>query len=73
MNLLAPIIACSTCANNFAHGGKDAAGWAIAVMLMTIVPLASAVLYFMIRVAKRERAGLDPSLIDDYIEPPRTT
>ena len=32
------ILACATCANAFKHGGQDAAGWAIALMLLVIVP-----------------------------------
>ena len=67
----APIIACSTCANAFKHGGGDAAGWAIAAMLLCIVPLASGVLFFMIRMARREKAGLDEQYMDDYV--PSTT
>ena len=61
------LVACSTCASAFKHAGGDAGGWAIAVMLFTIVPLASAVLFFMIRLARRESAGLDPKYLDDYV------
>ncbi len=64
------IIGCSTCANAFKHAGGDAAGWAIAVMLMCIVPLISGVLFLMIRMARREKAGLDPKYLDDYVAPP---
>lgn len=63
------VLACSTCANAFKHAGQDAAGWSIAVMLMVIVPLASCVLWFMVRLAKREREGLDSQYCDDYIAP----
>ena len=63
------ILACSTCASAFEHGGGNAGGWAIAVMLMCIVPLASGVLFFMIRMARREKALLDPQYIDDYVAP----
>jgi hypothetical protein len=63
------VLACATCANAFKHAGQDAAGWAIAMMLMVIVPLAVAVLWFMLRIAKRERDGLDSQYCDDYIEP----
>jgi len=69
MFALSSILACSTCANAFKHAGKDAAGWAIAVMLMVIVPLAIFVLVSMIRIAKRERAGLDLKYCDDYVAP----
>ncbi len=72
MDVLSTTLACSTCANNFKHGGADAAGWSIAVMVMLIVPLATAVLFLMIRMAKREKAGLDPRYCDDYVAPPRS-
>ncbi|MFT6181304.1 MAG: hypothetical protein ACI9NQ_001659 [Paracoccaceae bacterium] len=61
------ILACATCANSFKHGGQDAAGWSIAVMLMVIVPLATCVLWFMIRLARRE--GLESQYRDDYVAP----
>mgnify|MGYP006908608591 CR=1 FL=1 len=63
------ILACATCANSFKHGGQNAAGWSIAVMLMVIVPLAIMVLCFMIRIARREKAGLDSRYCDDYVAP----
>ncbi|MCX8239917.1 MAG: hypothetical protein OSB05_13945 [Akkermansiaceae bacterium] len=63
------VLACSTCANSFKHGGQNAAGWAIALMLMVIVPLAVMVLFFMIRIARREKAGLDSRYCDDYVDP----
>lgn len=63
------ILACSTCASAFEHGGGNAGGWAIAVMLMVIVPLAAGVLFFMIRMARREKAFLDPQYLDDYVPP----
>jgi len=49
--------------------GADASGWAIAVMLLVIVPLAASVLFFMIRIARRENAGLDERYMDDYVAP----
>lgn len=63
------ILACATCADAFKHGGADAAGWSIAVMLMVIIPLISGVLWAMIRIAKREKAALDPQYCDDYVPP----
>lgn len=69
MNLDTLIVACSTCANAFKHAGGNAGGWAIGVMLMCIVPLASGVLFFMIRMARREKAGLDPQYLDDFVSP----
>ncbi len=64
------ILACSTCANAFKHAGQDAAGWSIAVMLMVIVPLALGVFWSMLKIARRESAGLDPKYCDDYVAPP---
>ncbi|MDB4265263.1 hypothetical protein N9891_00785 [bacterium] len=61
------ILACATCANAFKHAGADAAGWSIAVMLMIIVPLVTGVLWFMIKLAKREREDLDDQYQDDYV------
>lgn len=63
-------LACATCANAFKHGGQDAAGWAIALMLMVIVPLVTMVVWFMVKIAKRERDGLDSQYSDDFIAPP---
>lgn len=63
------ILACATCANAFKHGGQDAAGWAIALMLMVIVPLVTMVVWFMVKIAKRERSGLDARYCDDYVAP----
>ncbi len=69
MNFLLSILSCATCANSFKHAGDNAAGWAIAVMLLLIVPIATSVLFFMIRIARREKAGLDERYLDDYIAP----
>lgn len=63
------ILACATCANAFKHGGQDAAGWAIALMLLVIVPLITMVVWFMVKIAKSERAGLDSQYCDDYASP----
>ena len=63
------IFACATCANSFKHGGQDAAGWSIAVMLMTILPLICSVVWFFARLAKRESVGLEDKYRDDYVTP----
>ena len=67
------ILACATCANAFKHGGQDAAGWAIALMLLVIVPLITMVVWFMVKIAKRERVGLDSQYCDDYVVPPNNS
>ena len=69
MILESQLLACATCANNFIHAGTDAAGWSIALMLFIIVPMATVILLFMIRMARREGAALDPQYNDDYIPP----
>ena len=58
-------LACSTCANSFQEGGGDAAGLAILFMLGVIVPVAGAIGVCMVRIARRERDGLDPQFFDD--------
>jgi hypothetical protein len=58
-------IACSTCANSFQEGGGDAAGLAILFMLGVIVPVAGAIGFFMVRIARREVDGLDPRFRDE--------
>ena len=67
------ILACATCANSFKHGGQDAAGWAIALMLLVIVPLITMVVWLMVKIAKRERVGLDSQYCDDYVVPPNNS
>ena len=58
-------LACSTCANSFAEGGGNAAGFAILFMLCVIVPVMAAIAFFMVRIARREHAALDPEFRDD--------
>jgi len=61
------LIACATCASNYAGGDTgNAAGWSILFMLGVILPMLAAVGYCMVRIARRERDCLDPELCDDY-------
>ena len=60
-----PVLACTTCANSFAEGGGDAAGYAILFLLCVIVPVMGAIGFFMTRIARREQAALDPEFRDD--------
>jgi hypothetical protein len=53
------IIACSTCRETMVAGGGDAAGWSIFFLLGVGV--------FMVCMARREKAHLDPTLSDDYV------
>lgn len=64
--MIPQLLACPTCASNFKDGGADAAGNAILFMLVIIVPMLCLVAGFMIRIALREKAHLDPSLCDDF-------
>lgn len=60
------ILACTTCAQAFKHGGKDAAGWAIMFMLIMILPVITAVVIFIFRMARREKATFDPQYSDNF-------
>jgi len=66
MTAIPQILGCSTCAAAFEHGGKDAAGLAILFMLVVIVPILAAVVFFIFRMARREKAAFDPQYSDDY-------
>jgi len=66
MTAMNELLACTTCAQAFEHGGKDAAGWAIMFMLIMILPVISAVVFFFIRLARREKAAFDPQYSDNY-------
>ncbi|MBG7608674.1 MAG: hypothetical protein IZT59_11700 [Verrucomicrobia bacterium] len=59
-------LACSTCAVNFEASG-DSIGYSIFFLLVVILSVLSGVAFFMIRLARREQANLDPELCDDYV------
>lgn len=61
------LIACSTCRVSMIEGGGDAAGWSIFFLLVVIVTMLCGVTFCMVRIARREREHLDPSLNDDYV------
>lgn len=46
------------------HRDSVAAGYAMLVMLLIIVPMLCAIIFFIVRMARREQANLDPSLCD---------
>jgi preprotein translocase subunit YajC len=50
-------------------GGGDAAGWSIFFLLIVILAMIGVVSFFMIRIARREKAHFDPTLSDDYVNP----
>ncbi len=66
-------LACSTCRTSMVVGGGDAAGWSIFFLLFVILAMLGGIVFFMLRIARREREHFDPSLSDDYtpVEPSR--
>lgn len=60
----APLLACLTCARSFADH-TNAIGWSIFFLLAMILPLLGGVVFFMVRLARRSEADLDPELRDD--------
>ncbi|HEX7261984.1 MAG TPA: hypothetical protein VF258_09230 [Luteolibacter sp.] len=67
MNLFTHILACSTCRATMVEGGGDAAGWSIFFLLGVVLSMLGGIGYFMVFLARREKANLDPSLSDDYV------
>lgn len=58
-------IACAVCMGNGPdHKDSVAAGYAMLVMLLIIIPMLCAIIFFIVRMAKREREHLDPALCD---------
>ena len=58
-------LACSVCMGAGPdHKDSVAAGYAMLVMLLIIIPMLIAIIFFITRIAKRERENLDPSLSD---------
>ena len=58
-------LACSVCMGvGEDHLDSVAAGYAMLVMLLIIIPMLSAIIFFIARMAKRENANLDPALRD---------
>lgn len=61
------LVACSTCRATMIDGGGDAAGWSIFFLLAVILAMLGGVGFFMVCMARREKANLDPTLSDDYV------
>lgn len=72
MNLINPIVACSTCRVSMIEGGGDAGGWSIFFLLAVILAVLVGIVFCMIRIARREKESFDPSLSDDYRHPAAT-
>ena len=65
MELLFNNIACAVCMGTGKdHIGSVAAGYAMLVMLVIILPMLCAIVFFIVRMARREKEALDPSLCD---------
>ncbi|MBT8037096.1 MAG: hypothetical protein KJO21_06090 [Verrucomicrobiae bacterium] len=65
MTSLLNTLACSVCMGvGEQHRDSVAAGYAMLVMLVIIIPMLTAIIFFIARMAKRENAQLDPSLRD---------
>ncbi len=69
MNPMTQFLACATCRDTMIAGGGDAAGWSIFFLLGVVVAMLGGVGYFMVFLARREKANLDPTLSDDYVGP----
>lgn len=67
MNFSLSLLACSTCRVTMIDGGGDAAGWSIFFLLAVILAMLGGVGFFMVCMARREKANLDPTLSDDYV------
>lgn len=48
-------------------GGGDAAGWSIFFLLVIILSMLGGIVFFMLRIARREREHFDPTLSDNYV------
>ena len=65
MTALPEIFACSVCmGSGEEHLDSVAAGYAMLVMLALIIPILCSIIFFIFRIAKRERENFDPSLSD---------
>jgi hypothetical protein len=67
MNTIPLLLGCSTCRVTMLEGGGDAAGWSIFFLLVVILTMLVGICFFMLRIARHEKANFDPSLSDDYI------
>ncbi len=59
-------LACTTCSVSFEAAG-DSIGYSILFLLVVITAVLAGIIFFMVRLARRENANLDPELRDDYI------
>jgi hypothetical protein len=62
------VIACPTCARAFQETQGDAAGFAIVFMLFIIVPIASAIILFLVRIALRQGKADTGEFADPFLK-----
>lgn len=59
-------LACKTCAEAMAAENDNATGYAILFMLAVILPTATAIMVFFIRLARRSTQTLEPEFQDSF-------
>lgn len=64
------ILACTICGYHSPENTSEAAGYSILFLLLVILLILGVVIFFMVRVMRRERDNLDPELQDDYVPAP---
>ncbi len=65
MNLYSlPLIACATCVETSKNDTSNAAGWSIFFMLGVILLTLGSAVFFIVRIARRSGAALDPEFCD---------
>jgi ABC-type sulfate transport system permease component len=64
------LIACATCVQNSQNDVTDAAGWSIFFLLGVILAMLGMVVFFVIRMARRSAAALDPEFQDEAAPAP---
>ena len=59
-------LSCSTCTVNYAATG-DSIGYSIFFLLTVVLAVLIGVVFFMLRIMRREEANLDPEFRDEYV------
>jgi hypothetical protein len=49
------------------EGGGDAAAWSIFFLLSVILIILGGIVFFIFRIAQRQKLHFDPTLSDDYV------
>ena len=61
------LLACSFCGFHSQDNPNGAAAWSIFFLLVVILIVLGGVSFFLMRMIRRDRDNLDPSLCDDYV------